>query len=85
VIDLARTARIETSGSLNAVIVYFEAHLAPDLDLSIHPDRAEPDNSWASWVWLPGEPRSLTAGQSIELTYRFGERCQSEIAIRVMG
>jgi type I protein arginine methyltransferase len=61
---------LETSGLLSGVLVYFEAELAPNVVLSIHPDEDGLDH-WRRKVWLLPDPIEARAGASIAVRYSF--------------
>lgn len=62
---------INTEGLLNAVLVFFTTDLARNVSLSVHPDMTTDTNSWASYVWIPGTPISVRAGETLNLHYRW--------------
>ena len=64
-------ARATTAGTLNGLLVYFEARLGSTV-LSTHPALAGADNSWASPVWYLAESRRVEPGETFRLQYRFG-------------
>ena len=71
------------AGELNGILVYFETRLSPSVHFSIHPDEASPENSWASKIWVAGEPVALAAGDVFDLGYTYGAAGSSfEIARR---
>ncbi len=64
---------VTASGELNGIIVYFETRLSKSVHFSIHPSRATPENSWASKIWVSGQPIALQAGDTIDLAYAYGD------------
>ena len=62
-------ATAEASGTLNGVLVYFEAELAPGVRLSTLPASVSADNHWSSPVWVLARGLSLRAGERFALTY----------------
>lgn len=80
-VEVSRVFDIEADGVINCVILYFEAQLAPGISLSIHPDHAGATNSWASWAWLPGGALRVSAGQRMQLNYRFDVQHKSTLSL----
>ena len=80
-IEASCVFEVEADGMINCVVLYFEAQLALGVSLSIHPDQAEESNSWASWAWLPGRPLPVSAGQRLQLDYRFDVQRKSTICL----
>lgn len=73
-IKASAEVRASRSGELNGIVVFFETRLSPSVHFSIHPSEASPRNSWASKVWIAGQPVPLTAGDTFDLTYTFGKK-----------
>ena len=69
--------RVTRSGELGGIVVFFETRLSRSVDFSIHPSKATPENSWASKVWVAGQPIALEAGDTFGLTYAYGNRGSS--------
>lgn len=63
--------QIEQSSALNAILLYFSARLAPDVDLSTAPALATATSNWSSVVWLPGTPRPVSPGDQVHFSYRY--------------
>jgi hypothetical protein len=58
-------------GRIDAVLVYFTAHLGNGVELSLHPDDAGSDNSWRNLLHLLPEPFSVRRGAPLEARYSF--------------
>lgn len=71
-IESSTSIQFEKCGMFNALFVYFEADLGPDICLSLHPDRAAPENHWANFMWIPGAPRAVSAQSRFNLRYTYG-------------
>lgn len=71
------------SGLLTGILIFFEMKLSKTVDFSIHPDRATPENSWASKIWIPGTPVKLTKGQQVELVYLYNENDKSHFELEL--
>lgn len=69
------------TGLLNGILIFFELNLTKTLGFSIHPDQASAQNSWASKLWLPGNPLKLEKGSPAELYYTFNPNHGSEFEI----
>ncbi|MFZ4678243.1 MAG: 50S ribosomal protein L11 methyltransferase [Nodosilinea sp.] len=63
--------RFNQDGELNAMLVYFEADLGGGEVLSVHPDQATPENSWASYLWVAGTAIEVRRDQILEITYQW--------------
>jgi len=59
------------SGILNGIIVYFEVKMGRTVEFSIHPSLAALENNWASKVWMPGVPLSVSENEKFDLHYEF--------------
>lgn len=71
------------SGLLNGILIFFEINLSKTVDLSIHPDEANFENSWASKLWLPGRAFELKEGQQVSLIYQYNENEKSQFEIKL--
>ncbi len=60
-----------STGTLNGILMYFEATLAPNIILSTHPDCAKTTNSWANLLWMPAAPVPVHKGQQVKLNYEY--------------
>lgn len=69
------------SGWLNGILIYFGLILTKNLYFSIHPGHASPENSWASKLWITGNPLKLEKDQQAELLYTFNPNQGSEFEI----
>jgi hypothetical protein len=49
------------------------------VDLSLHPDDASASNSWGNALHLFASPLEVSAGDRLELTYRFDGTSQVEL------
>ncbi len=76
-IESRTEVRATGSGELGGIIVYFETRLSESVYFSIHPSKATPENSWASKIWIAGEPMALEAGEVFGLSYAYGEEGSS--------
>ncbi len=76
-VESSAEVRVTRSGELDGIVVFFETRLSESVELSIHPSRATPENSWGSKIWLPGQPVALEAGDTFGLTYAYGDRGSS--------
>ena len=76
------TSKISNSGSLNGMLLFWTADLRPGHRLSVAPDEADPDNSWGSHIWIPGEAINVRQGQQLTFTYMWNAATnRSEIKI----
>lgn len=71
------------SGLLNGILIFFEINLSKTVDLSIHPDEANFENSWASKLWLPGRAFELKEGQQVSLIYKYNENDKSQFELEL--
>lgn len=69
--ETTRSVTATRAGTISGVLLYFEMDLGPEV-FSTHPDRATPETSWRSVLWLPETPVTVAAGQGIDLRYRYG-------------
>lgn len=58
-------------GTLNGVLIYFEAELAPGQWLSTAPQGADVASHWHSPLWLTSRGLSVCAGDSVGVRYRY--------------
>lgn len=65
------TFRAIRSGTISGLLLYFEADLGNDVHLSLHPDAADPTNSWSNRVHILGAPLVVQSGDSIEVSYAY--------------
>ncbi|MDQ3640680.1 MAG: 50S ribosomal protein L11 methyltransferase [Actinomycetota bacterium] len=72
--DRCVTFRATEQGSISAMLLFFEAQLAPGIRLSLHPDDATPTNSWGNLLQLFARPLDVAPGQELRLRYRHDER-----------
>jgi len=70
-IDLAISATATASGDAAGVFAFFEAELAPGVDLSTSPAAAERVTSWGVPVWLAPAPTALRRGEPFGLEYAY--------------
>jgi len=76
-------ARTTCSGSLGAVLLYFEADLGPGLTHSVHPDSAV-DNCWICPLWLLSEPVAVQSGDQIVIHVTHpGRTLDSELRVEL--
>ena len=76
--------RFSQDGALNAILLYFDAELAPGLQLSTHPARAGGDNHWGSLVRLLDPGCDARAGEPFRIDYaprRHGETAQLDVRL----
>lgn len=71
------------SGILSGILIYFEMNLTKTLNFSIHPDTATSENSWASKIWIPGTPLTLTKGKQVEMVYTYNENDKSHFELEL--
>lgn len=83
-VDVEATVELERGGRLDGVLIYFEAELAPGIELSTHPDRASDQCSWKLLLWsrVPGE--EVPAGERLWLRYARDSR-QTTLVWRTGG
>ncbi|HEX8694852.1 MAG TPA: 50S ribosomal protein L11 methyltransferase [Longimicrobium sp.] len=66
------------SGTLNALVIYFELQLGPSIILTTNPATAGADNHWLTPIYFFVTPLPLRQGDAVELVYRYtrgrGER-----------
>ncbi len=69
--DIRRTcpATAGADGTLNGILEYFEAELAPGVRLSTHPAGVEPGNHWHSRVWILAQALPLAVGERFTVAY----------------
>ncbi len=72
-VENRRQVRATAPGELNGIIVYFETRLSESVRFSIHPSEATPENSWASKIWIAGQPVAVEAGDVFDLVYAYGD------------
>ncbi len=72
-VETRTEVEVTASGELNGIVVYFETRLSPSVHFSIHPSQATPENSWASKIWIAGEPLAVEAGDTLSLEYTYGD------------
>jgi 2-polyprenyl-3-methyl-5-hydroxy-6-metoxy-1,4-benzoquinol methylase len=66
------TSRCLVDGTLNCLLLFFEARLAVNTLLSTHPDRAAPTNSWANPVWvLRDNGLKVSNGENVSVLYKY--------------
>ena len=74
------------TGSLGGMLVFFEMDMGAGLTYSIHPDVAQKNNSWASYLWLPAVPIPMSVGETWEVVWRFDRATRSQFEFqRVAG
>jgi len=66
-------------GVFNGILIYFELDLDSTTTLSIHPDRVTTTNHWESKVWIPGETRTMKAGEKLEFKYTYRDNASNFI------
>jgi len=74
---------VRQSGFVSGVLVFFELILSPSVAFSIHPDQAEPSNSWSSRLCIPGTPVFLKKGKLAQLCYSYSDQNKSQATVRV--
>jgi hypothetical protein len=60
------------SGRINGIISYFELGLAPGVELSVDPNRADDDCHWRLPVWLQPVPLEVELGERLTFRYAYG-------------
>ncbi len=76
-IEMSAQVTAINTGVLNSVIVFFETKLSKSVQLSIHPSKATAGNSWASKIWIAGDPVTLAAGEPFKMSYAYGDKGSS--------
>lgn len=76
----------QSAGELNALVVYFEAELAPGITLSTDP-RGLPEeypNSWGNPAWLVPAV-ALRSGDRFQVNFKWRERGQHQLEVERCG
>lgn len=76
---------ISQSGILGGMLVYFELELSKNRTFSIHPEKTDHNNSWASKLWIPGKPIKVESGWQVKYTYRYDEINKSQFEVITPG
>ena len=71
-VDTTVSGIVKQAGSIDAVVGYFEAELAPGVRLSTDPRVAQPSSSWRCPVWVFGRPLNAEENDAFELRYISG-------------
>lgn len=78
-LDVEMSVRTTSSGTLNGLLVFFDADLGPGARISLHPEIATPSNSWGNLVCVPAAAIDVEPGQELRLHYHDdgrGTRCE---------
>lgn len=77
VLSSTQTFTATATGSLGGMLVFFEMDMGAGLTYSIHPDVAQKNNSWASYLSLPAVPIPMSVGETWEVVWRFDRATRS--------
>ena len=65
------SVRAIEDGLISGILIYFEARLNKNVNLSIHPENATEENHWGSHLWIAGRPAKVTAGTTYNISWQF--------------
>jgi 16S rRNA G966 N2-methylase RsmD len=83
--DVCHQVPVTRSGPLTGILVYFEILLGAAGWFSIAPDEANETNHWSSFIWTPGKTLDVSAGDLLDLRYRYRNGQSSFDVTRMSG
>jgi len=70
-IKIKKESKIDKTGLLNGLLIFFESLLCPGVTLTTHPEKVTKSNSWSSKVWLLRNPVKVLKNQRITIRYNY--------------
>lgn len=71
VIQNTAISKIDSSGKINGILIFFDIKLSKDIDITTNPLTAAKENSWYCKVWLLPKPINVKNGQKIKISYNY--------------